>query len=683
MNITNKLKNPVFVTILLVLILSSIAYLPFVTKLGYYDDDWHTIWSWKTFGAEKIREEFSIDRPFLGYVYSLELSIFGDSPITWQIWIFILRFAGSLLFYWLVSMIFPNQKLATMLMALLFSIYPGFSQMAIANTYQGNLLAVNFGIISLIFTVEAILCRRSINKVILAVLSGVFALLNVGMFEWFVGVEIVRLSVMFYLIKKKNGMSTFWQKIKDLLCYWSPAIIGILIFLYWRFFIFASLRNTTNFGIVLNSYISHPFLMLDHFFIDTLSGFYQATVVAWFGPLWQRLSSSGYYERTIGIIIGLLASFICVVVFNLWNKGESSSSTELSHKKTGDRWYVSGIFIGLISVIGTLIPATLNDRQVDITSSLSRYTLNSLTGISILLISLMFWVIEHKKIIIGIVIFLLGGSITTHFLTTNLFANTTLVQNNFWWQLSWRAPDIRNDTVFIPFLYSHSFRDIYAIFPQINLIYRPGVKSIEIQAQVLNTNTARLISSGTASDSRGFRKNELQYNYANSLISTYGNYSFPNSCVHLIDKKHLELTPNEDPLILSISQFSNYNQINLNSDSKEPSVTYFGVEPEHDWCYFFQKASLALQQSRWADIVNLEMEAQKKHLHPSDPSEWMPFFYANINQNKLDEAKSIAILLQTDRTTKSLICEQLTVLGKDNNYIPANEYDLVIDMLCD
>ena len=66
---------------LLILVLALFTYLPHVTGLGYYRDDWHVAWGGMLWGPTKIFDLHLTDRPFMGLIYSLTYAILGDAPL--------------------------------------------------------------------------------------------------------------------------------------------------------------------------------------------------------------------------------------------------------------------------------------------------------------------------------------------------------------------------------------------------------------------------------------------------------------------------------------------------------------------------------------------------------------------------------------------------------------------------
>ena len=133
------LKNETLIAILLILLTTAITYGVSIPKLGYYFDDWYLLWSGHVRGAESIVSLFSTDRPFMGVVYSYVYRLLGDTALNWHLYALLWRFLGGLAFFWILRLLWPNQKYITTLMAVLFVIYPGFLSQPNANTKQNHL----------------------------------------------------------------------------------------------------------------------------------------------------------------------------------------------------------------------------------------------------------------------------------------------------------------------------------------------------------------------------------------------------------------------------------------------------------------------------------------------------------------------------------------------------------------
>ena len=142
----NKQLNEVLITLLLLLVIAVLTYLPLVGKLGYYRDDWHVVWAGYTQGAQAIVELHKIDRPVMGVIYSWNYQLLGAIILFTGIYIrFLSVYLGVFSFYWLFRMVWPNKKSAALMASLLFLVYPGFLEQPTANAYSNHLVGYTSG----------------------------------------------------------------------------------------------------------------------------------------------------------------------------------------------------------------------------------------------------------------------------------------------------------------------------------------------------------------------------------------------------------------------------------------------------------------------------------------------------------------------------------------------------------
>src|SRR5215211_5300931 len=147
---TQKLfKNESFVAALLIFLTTVITYGVNIPSLGYYHDDWFVLWSGQARGAESLIPRFSTDRPFMGVVYSIVYRFLGDTIVNWHLYALLWRFIGGLAFFWILRLIWPDEKYLTTVMAVLFVLYPGFLSQPNANTKQNHLYGFGTAVFSM------------------------------------------------------------------------------------------------------------------------------------------------------------------------------------------------------------------------------------------------------------------------------------------------------------------------------------------------------------------------------------------------------------------------------------------------------------------------------------------------------------------------------------------------------
>ncbi len=125
---------------LALLILCLISFIPTIYRLGFYWDDWPSIWFYHMWGPSSFREGFAIDRPLLAYVFMLTTPIMGESALSWQLFGVFTRWLTSLALWWTFCGIWPKHKRQASWAVILFTIYPGFSQQYISVTYSNAFL---------------------------------------------------------------------------------------------------------------------------------------------------------------------------------------------------------------------------------------------------------------------------------------------------------------------------------------------------------------------------------------------------------------------------------------------------------------------------------------------------------------------------------------------------------------
>ena len=79
-------------------------------------------------------------------------SLLGANPLAWNVFAVFVRFVGAVIFFYLLRILFPEQKKLPFYLVLVFLIYPGFLQLPNGNTYQGHIIALDSGLFSILLT---------------------------------------------------------------------------------------------------------------------------------------------------------------------------------------------------------------------------------------------------------------------------------------------------------------------------------------------------------------------------------------------------------------------------------------------------------------------------------------------------------------------------------------------------
>lgn len=150
-------------------------------------------------------------------------------------------------------------------------------------------------------------------------------------------------------------------------------------------------------------------------------------------------------------------------------------------------------------------------------------------------------------------------------------------------------------------------------------------------------------------------------------------------CVHVIDGRQIELPGFDNGTLLAVAAFSKIDRVDLAASPVSPPVKIFGTPPQMDWCFYYQKITLARQLGDWDTAANLADEALQKGFYPRDYSEWFPVFEAYVHSGNFEAAKKLAPKMLKNREVIALFCSQL---AKRNDLPPGYDAAYIHTALC-
>ena len=83
---------------LLMILISGLAYLLFIPKFGYFNDDWYLMYAAGAKGSAVFWDIFSIDRPLRALVMIPAYTLFGADPLYYNLSAFLFRLVGGISF---------------------------------------------------------------------------------------------------------------------------------------------------------------------------------------------------------------------------------------------------------------------------------------------------------------------------------------------------------------------------------------------------------------------------------------------------------------------------------------------------------------------------------------------------------------------------------------------------------
>ncbi len=665
-------QNETFAALLLILLTTLITYGISIPGLGYYHDDWYMLWSGQARGADSIIPLISTDRPFMGVVYSYLYRILGDTIHNWHLYALLWRFIGGLAFFWILRLIWPNQKYMTTLMTVLFIVYPGFLSQPNANTKQNHLYGFGTALLSIALMLQAMKTSRQGWKFIYSVLSLALTANYLFIYEYMIGFEGTRLVLLTYTLFQA-GIREFRSLAKEVFKRIWPYWVVTAAFLYWRIFIFVGERNATDASQLITDYLSNFRYMTIRLILETAKDFLDTSIFAWFVSPYQLLSTAPYSNLGAALLVaGIIATLVLMYtfVFRKWQTtGPGESETP--------RLMKDFLWIGALVILFAISPVIFSDRQVDLYDAYKSYGLHPIGGVVLFVtgILLMFQMKFRQWVLIA----LIGVSVSTQVLNADQWERYWEYQREMWWQLTWRAPDLQDDTLIMAYSATgFNPEQDYEIWGPVNLIYNPDpAKAPAIQAEVLNADTAFSVLKKDVLNNR-VRDIRLHRDFNNLLL-----ISFPgSSCVHVIDGTLPVYPARESLLVQQIGVYSRTDQIVTSGTSPIPPASIFGSEPERGWCYYYQKASLARQTGDWEEVGRLYDQVRELDIETDDKSELIPFFEGLVNLGRYDDAR--ALYNKQIKGQAEMRFPLCVTLASDPGYPPEFGYDYegIYNLLC-
>lgn len=618
---------------LILLVVSALAYLPFIGRFTYTNDDWYLMYGAQVQGSDYFVPAYASDRPMRAYVLGPAYDLFGNTPLPYHVSAYVFRFLGAVSLFWLLNQIWGKNKIPNLLATLLFLIYPGFLSQPNPIDYQSQIVSLFAAMTSLALTAAALKTGKPALRWTYTLLSILLSFVYLGLIEYYLGLEMLRfLTVYLVLNRRVQGppRMKLWQTLKA----WMPFAIGPLVFLVWRLFIFSSERKATDVGFQLDSLLSNPlqtgFWWLARFLQDTINVLF----LAWGVPLYNLAFNLDFSDTWIGF--GLAGAVALGVVFAWW-KMEKSVAGEVPE----DGWRTEMLWVGVISAMAGLVPVILVNRHVEF-FSYSRYALASSAGAAMAIAALLHY-LPSPQLRRGLAALLVGMALLTHHANAANKARGADAVRDFWWQVSWRVPQIQPGTT-LAAQFPASIEEDYFLWGPANLIYYPEPQSNQpietpIGAVLLTPENIARILTGKSVSEPDRRNITVTMDYGNMLILTQ---TSPESCVRVLDGFQPEFSTNDDPRILVVASTSKIENVVVDGSHADLPKSVFGDEPEHGWCWYYQQASLARQRGEWDKIVSLGEQAMEHGYYPVDAVEWMPFLQAYAVLGHVEDLKKLS-----------------------------------------
>jgi hypothetical protein len=609
----NKWREP-----LLYLLICVLAFGLFIPVLGFYWDDWPTIFYTHSGRAAQLANHFSYDRPFSVWGYWL-VGRLGTAPITWHLAALLIRWAIVLAFAWALKPLWPRQSRNITLLAILFAIYPGYYLQPSSVIFSSHLLALLFFLISFGSMARAVTDRK--NSRAYSVVAILATIIHMFTLEYFVGLEMVRPFYLWLVVANNSLVKR--ERLKHVLRIWIPYVVIGFIWVSWRLF-WLKLPAEPYPLTVLTTLKTNPLAGLANLISASLQDIIYILTTAWTQTLQPNLFQlSSWIDYAIWILVAISFTLLYFALESAIKKSKRSPATDQM-----DRQYsIQSMTLGLLALVAGLLPVWVIGEQIARGDYNLRYILVGMFGAALFVGSAIIYFVPNYKHRVLIVSLLVALAIGMHLRAANDYRLDWEAQRSFYWQLYWRAPDIETNTALVSFDHVTKYLGDPMTGNALNVLYPVSNQppSADLWNFELNrTQTVNSIEEGEILEN-DYRGLTFRAQSPDSLVF----YIKPEGgCLWLLAPINVdnEYLPFENRELVARSNLASILPTPENIQYPDPTV--FGGEPQHDWCYYFEKADLARQYAEWIELLALMDEAKNLELGPNIGIEWLPLIEA-------------------------------------------------------
>jgi hypothetical protein len=641
-------QPPAWYTPLLLLALCIAAFGLLIPWLGFYQDDWYQMWFKRAFGPGVWISYYAIERPFIAGLYMLTTPLVGETPLNWQVFALVWRWLAALAAGWLAGVIWPGRRQLAWLVSLLFALYPGFREQAVAVIYSHYFIQITLVLLSLGWSVLAAQQPERSWRFHLPAL--VLAAAGILISEYFFGMEAARPLLIWLGLA---GVGDRFRRLRSAARHAAPYLIILAAFMYWRLFIFQfpTYEPVTTLG--------GGWTVWANLARTALWDSIETGLLAWLLPLLSYGGVARLEPAALAAAALALAAFGGLAWLLL-----RMPAGDLS----GERRAALGMgAAGLALVAAGAAPFWFVGLPLDTQIAVgSRFTIAVMFGAALLAAAGLLCLPPRLRAWLAAV--LAGLAVGHHLQDANLFRQVHTRQAEFFQQLAWRAPGLRPQTLVLTnFPDQELFSGDNSLTAALNWVYdrQPPYRLEYLVFQLsdrLKSGSLPGLTPGLPIVKR-FRTTQFESSTSQALVVFY---DYPR-CLRVLEPAvdgALPRPPELPAQMRAAVRLSNLAQIIADSQppASLPGDVFRSIPPENTWCYYYEKAELARQQRQWAALAALADRALAGNPRIASAWEILPYIDGYLRTGQVN--KAVRLTRQADEQrphgrayTRLLLCD--------------------------
>lgn len=616
----NALKNHRLVRILwfpfFLLLIHMLTWAIQIGRYGFYLDDWIYLSAYDQGGFEGLLQ-YSINdsRPgLLAWVIGLGFKLFGNDRLWWQLWSLFWRYQAGIAAWLLIRSLWPGKRIIAEFTAILLMIFPFFKHQAFSIAYNLQWIQSAMILYSFWLTVKAIRSdnrKKKLFRGVALLLSG----LQLFMTEYYLSLELLRIPLIWLALE--GTFSTTQKKVRRVFREYLPYGLILTAFILMRFAIMPGIVEDRNTLSWMGEYsgVWNLLLHLVQLFIGYLS---ESVFGVWYRSLdpaaidFSRINDRGALALAILVFMILLLAF--------WRKRTYDPATSASDENN------SMLALGIMAMLLGFLPGMAIDKSPSTAFVYhDRFLLPSFFGIALSLVSFVDGWIRGGRL--KLILLSLFCMISVFFQVKNsiYYRSAWENQQNFQWQLKWRVPDLKENTLIAGDGIIASFMGGWA----------DGAMVLEMYGKEAGVNpTPYWYLVFGEGDYQENLDQQIPITYVNKIFdfkSEHGNMLVVTKpewdrCLWVLDELDLA-NPYIQEHTKQLIRYQNESRILYASDHQMPTGV-FGADYRHDWCYFFENGDREFALGNYKMVIDLYQQAQIQNERMKNPVEMTPFIRA-------------------------------------------------------
>jgi len=345
---------------------------------------------------------------------------------------------------------------------------------------------------------------------------------------------------------------------------------------------------------------------------------------------------------TLVYISLVIASFIITVLFFMnYAKAESGPGDNVREER---RLGLSLVLLGIFGLFVAGWPFWATQLEIGLGFPSDRFTLPMMLGTSLVIAGTML-LLPSKRILYSLVMgVLVCLAVGFHFLSANNYRWDWGTQKELFWQLTWRAPGIEPGTMLLASELPFTHYSDNSLTAPLNWIYAPDLQ-VERMPYLLYQIEARLgVNLSSLGEGKPVYEDYRSLYFEGSTDQALVFYHQPPGCLQILDPAIHASLPQKPKYISEAMALSEVELILPDTNPQaRPPQHIFGSEPEHSWCYYYEKADHARQQSDWDQLISLGEQAFKldHRLYPVNAPEYLPYIEAYAQVGDYQRAEDL------------------------------------------